>query len=159
MLEIELMSDPQPIGVRWLNIFPLILALSMSVLSLTGCHTIASYDQAAYEHATSTKAEAVFLMDKATTPYSQNSDKIDTVVLDLNKAYEYDKGRSENQQTVDLWKTLLNPEGHSFAGFLQLWKRKGQLHPDYIEEKKTDVEDAFNQIILLEQGKPKTGST
>lgn len=128
-------------------------------LALAGCSTIASYDQAAYEHATSTKAEAVMLMDRAGTPYSQNTGNIDAVMLDLNKAYEYDKGRSKNQITVQLWTKLLNPEGNLFGGFIRYWKTRGELHPAYIEEKKKDIEDAFDQIIQLEQGKQKSATS
>jgi hypothetical protein len=126
------------------------------VLVLTACSTIAPYDQGAYEHATSSKAEALLLMDRATTSYSQNTDKIDAVILDLNKAYEYDKGRARNQFTVKLWTELLSPD-NLFGAFIHQWKSKGQLHPGYIEVKKKDVEDAFDQIIQLEQGKQKTG--
>ena len=135
----------------------LLSAVPALVLVLSACSTIAPYDQAAYEHATSAKAEALLLMDKATTAYSQNTDKIDAVILDLNKAYEYDKGRARNQLTVKLWMDLLSPDD-LFGAFIAKWKSKGQLHPGYIEVKKKDVEDAFDQIIQLEQGKQKTGT-
>ena len=84
-------------------------------------------------------------------------DKIDSVILDLNKAYEYDKGRARNQITVTLWTKLLSPDD-LFGAFIRQWKSKGQLHPGYIEEKKKNVENAFDQIIQLEQGKQKTGT-
>jgi hypothetical protein len=71
-------------------------------------------------------------MDRATTSYSQNMDKIDAVILDLNKAYEYDKGRARNQFTVGLWSKLLSPDD-LFGAFIRKWKTKGQLHPGYIE--------------------------
>jgi hypothetical protein len=43
----------------------------------TGCSTISTYDQAAYEYATSAKVDTLALMDKATGSYS-----------DHQKAYE-----------------------------------------------------------------------
>jgi hypothetical protein len=135
------------------------LSLSAFALAFAGCSTIASYDQAAYEHATSTKAEALLLMDRASTSYSQNSEKIDEVMLDLNKAYEYDKGRLRNQITVQLWTKMLNPEGNLFGGFIRYWKNTGELHAAYIKEKKKDIEDAFDQIIQLEQGKQKQATS
>jgi hypothetical protein len=148
---------------RFLTPFPppvrrLLFAIPAFVLALTACSTIAPYDQAAYEHATSTKAEALLLMDRATTPYSQNTDKIDAVILDLTKAYEYDKGRATNQDTVTLWTKLLSPDA-LFGAFIRYWKTKGQLPSGYIEVKKKDVEDAFDQIIQLEQGKQKLGTS
>jgi len=153
------MSAPNP---RFLTPLPLpvrrlLFAVPAFLLALTACSTIAPYDQAAYEHATSTKAEALLLMDRATTSYSQNTDKIDAVILDLNKAYEYDKGRARNQDTVTLWTNLLSPDA-LFGAFIRQWKSKGQLHPGYIELKKKNVEDAFDQIIQLEQGKQKSAT-
>src|SRR5215469_11015911 len=130
------MSAPNP---RFLTPLPLpvrrlLFAVPAFLLALTACSTIASYDQVAYEHATSTKAEALLLMDRASTPYSQNTEKVDGVMLDLNKAYEYDKGRAKNQITVQLWTKLLNPEGNLFGGFIRYWKSRGELHSAYIEE-------------------------
>jgi hypothetical protein len=149
-------SNPRLTALR-LPVRRLLSAVPALVLVLTACSTIASYDQAAYEHATSTKAEALLLMDRATTSYSQNVDKIDAAILDLNKAYEYDKGRARNQDTVGLWTKLLSPD-ELFGAFIRKWKSKGQLPPGYIELKKKDVEDAFDQIIQLEQGKQKIGT-
>jgi outer membrane PBP1 activator LpoA protein len=149
-------SNPRPSALRFPVRRLLLSVVPALVLVLTACSTIAPYDQAAYEHATSSKAEALLLMDRATTSYSQNTDKIDAVILDLNKAYEYDKGRARNQFTVKLWTELLSPD-NLFGAFIHQWKSKGQLHPGYIEVKKKDVEDAFDQIIQLEQGKQKTG--
>ena len=135
------------------------LAVSGLVLTLAGCSTIAPYDQVAYEHATSTKAEALLLMDKASMPYNQNTQQTDAVILDLNKAYEYDKGRPRNQITVQLWTKLLSPNANLFGGFLRYWKSRGELHPAYIQEKKKDIEDAFDQIIQLEQGKQRLATS
>ena len=149
-------SNPRPSALRFPVRRLLLSVVPALVLVLTACSTIAPYDQAAYEHATSSKAEALLLMDRATTSYSQNTDKIDAVILDLNKAYEYDKGRVRNQFTVKLWTELLSPD-NLFGAFIHQWKSKGQLHPGYIEVKKKDVEDAFDQIIQLEQGKQKNG--
>lgn len=149
-------SNPRFSALR-LPFWRLLSVASALVFVITACTTIAPYDQAAYEHATSTKAETLLLMDRATTSYSQNTDKIDAVILDLNKAYDYDKGRATNQLTVRLWTELLSPD-NLFGAFIAKWKSKGQLHPGYIEVKKKDVEDAFDQIIQLEQGKQKTGT-
>jgi hypothetical protein len=149
-------SNPRFSALR-LSIWRLLSVVPALVLVLTACSTIATYDQAAYEHATSAKAETLLLMDRATTAYSQNTDKIDAVILDLNKAYEYDKGRARNQETVGMWTKMLSPDD-LVGAFIRKWKSEGQLHPGYIKVKKKDVEDAFDQIIELEQGKQKTGT-
>jgi hypothetical protein len=124
----------------------------------TACSLIAPYDQAAYDKATSAKAEALALMGKATGSYASRQKEIDEVSLDLDKAYEYDRGRASNTETIKQWEILRDPNGHLFGGFLRRWHDRGSLHQDYIEEKKRDIADAFDQIIGLERGKRRTTS-
>jgi hypothetical protein len=124
----------------------------------TACSLIAPYDQVAYEKATGAKAESLALMGKATGSYASHQKEIDEVNLDLDKAYEYDRGRASNTETIKLWEILRNPSGHLFGGFLRRWHDRGSLHQAYIEEKKRDIADAFDQIIGLERGKPRTTS-
>jgi hypothetical protein len=129
------------------------LIVAAAYLFLASCSLIAPFDQAAYDKATSTKAEALALMDKATSSYSSNEKQIDQVSLDIDKAYEYDRGRLKNTETVKQWELLRDPNGHLFGGFIRHWRDKGSLKPDYIVEKKKDIADAFDQIIGLERGK------
>ena len=130
--------------------------LLLGWLLLAGCSTIATYDQVAYEKATDAKAEALALMDKATGSYSAHQQEIEAVSLTLNKAYEYDRGRALNSVTVKQWEILLDPNRNLFGGFIRRWHEKGSLRPAYIAEKKPDIADAFDQIIGLERGKPKS---
>jgi hypothetical protein len=130
-----------------------ILATSASVI-LASCSLIAPYDQAAYDKATSTKAEALALMDKAVRSYESQQKEIEQVSLDLDKAYEYDRGRDSNVETVKMWEILRDPNGHLFGGFLSRWKARGTLHTEYIQEKRKAIADGFDQIIALERGKP-----
>ena len=106
---------------------------------LAGCSTISTYDQAAYEHATSAKVDALALMDRATGDYSGHEKEIAAVQLELDKAYEYDRGRPLNEITLKQWDLLLSPEHDLFGGFLRDWKRKGQFKPVAISEKKKQV--------------------
>jgi hypothetical protein len=128
----------------------------LSWLFLTSCSTIATYDQAAYEKATGAKVEALALMDKATGSFSAHAQEIDSVTLTLDKAYEYDRGRALNSVTVKQWEILLDPNRNLFGGFIRRWREKGSLRPAYIAEKKPDIAEAFDQIIELERGKPKS---
>lgn len=120
-----------------------------------GCSTISIYDQAAYEHVTSAKVDALALMDKATSNYSGQEKEIAAVRLELNKAYEYDKGRPLNEVTLKQWDILLSPERDLFGGFLRDWERKGRFKPVAISERKRQVAEGFDQIIGLESGKLK----
>ena len=125
---------------------------------LAGCSTIATFDKEAYDKATGAKAEALALVDHATEPYSSRSKHAEEVLLTVDKAYEYDRGRALNSITVKQWDLLRDPNGHLFGGFVRRWKEKGSLRAAYIEEKKPDIAEAFDQIIQLELGKRPTNS-
>jgi len=122
---------------------------------LGGCSLIAHYDQVAYEHATSAKVDTLALMDKATGSYSDHQKDVDALVVELDKAYEYDRGRALNKITVTQWDILRNPNGNLVGGFLKMWKAKGSLSATFVSEKKIQIGKAFDQIIALESGKQK----
>jgi len=123
--------------------------------ALAACVFVSSFDPVAYERATSAKAEALLLMDKATDDYRSHKKDIEAVTLDINKAFEYDRGLALNESKVQLWETLLSPDRDLFGGFLRDWKRKRRLTPFFVEEKKKQVGQGFDEIIQLESGKPK----
>ena len=122
---------------------------------LAACTLIARYDRAAYEHATSAKVDTLALMDKATGSYNEHEKEVEALLLELDKAYEYDRGRQLNKITVAQWDTLRDPNRNLVGGFLKMWKAKGTLSATFVAEKKRQVADAFDQIIHLESGKPK----
>lgn len=132
---------------------PRSIPLVGAVFALAACSLISPYDQTAYEKATAAKAEALALMDRATSSYSAQRREIEAVSLDLDKAYEYDRGRPRNAETIEQWEILRDPDGHLFGGFIRRWREKGSLNADYITEKKRDIAEAFDQIIGLERGK------
>ena len=128
-------------------------------LVVAGCSLIAHYDQVAYEHATSAKVDTLALMDKATGSYDSHEKEIDALVVELDKAYEYDRGRALNKITVAQWDILRDPNRNLVGGFLKLWKAKGSLSAVFVAEKKKQIGDAFDQIIQLESGKTKPTKT
>ena len=137
------------------TIVPRNLILPLALLSLAACSLIAQYDRVAYEHATNAKVDTLALMDKATGSYSDHQKEIEVLVIELNKAYEYDRGRALNKLTVAQWDILRDPNGNLVGGFLRLWKAKGSLSSTFISEKKLQIGKAFDQIIALESGKNK----
>jgi hypothetical protein len=128
------------------------------VFLATACSTIATYDQVAYEHATNAKVDTLALMDKATGNYADHEKEIGTLVTELDKAYEYDRGRPLNKETLGQWEILLDPNRDSVGGFLKEWRESGSLRPVYITRKKTQIGLQFDQIIQLESGKIKHAS-
>lgn len=135
--------------------FPNRLLPGLCLFALASCSTISTYDQAAYEHATSAKVDTLALMDKATESYSAHEKEIIAVQTELDKAYEYDVGRPLNKITVMQWAILRDPERNLVGGFLKMWKSKGSVGATFITEKKKQIGEAFDQIIGLESGKLK----
>lgn len=133
---------------------PVWVALILAA-ALTGCATISTFDQTAYDKTTGAKAEALMLMGKATDSYSSHTAEIQSVNLSIDKAYEYDRGRPLNQETVKMWEILRDPDRHLYGGFIRRWREKGALRPAYRDEKKKDIAEAFDQISGLEIGKRK----
>ena len=133
---------------------PNLVALPACLL-LAACSLIAHYDQAAYEHATNAKVDTLALMSKATGSYDDHEKEVEALARQLDKAYEYDRGRKLNQITVAQWDILRDPDHDLAGGFLKMWKAKGSVSPAFIAEKKKQIADAFDQIIQLESGKPR----
>jgi hypothetical protein len=123
---------------------------------LSACSLIAHYDQVAYEHATSAKVDTLRLMDKATESYSDHAQEVEALMTELDKAYEYDRGRQLNRITVAQWDVLRDPNRNLVGGFFKMWKAKDHLSAAFVAEKKKQIADAFDQIIQLEAGKLKT---
>ncbi len=138
---------------KWRNCF----AYMWLMLLLSACATTAFYDQAAYQQAVNLKVEALALMDKATEAYAAHQANIEEILLRIEKAYEYDRGRKMNQISVQMWENLKNPDKNLLGGFLKRWKEKNLLRRAFIDEAKKLVGEAFDQIIQLESGKIKPG--
>lgn len=123
---------------------------------LTGCPaTISPFNQKAYEQATSLKVEALSVMSKATEPFSKQKASVDALKLDVEKAYEYAKGRPKNEESITQWKIIIDPDRNSLFGFLRHWEEKTTLSPAFINEAKSLVAEGFDAVIELESGKRK----
>lgn len=133
-------------------------SILLSVLLLTACQTISPFSQKAYELATATKAEALTLMDKATESAATNTSAIQELELNLEKGYEYSRGRPDNEISARQWDILRDPKRNSIGGFLARWKKEQRLSAAFIEETKPVVSDGFDQVIELESGKRKPNS-
>ena len=114
---------------------------------------IGPYSPTAYKNATSLKAETLALMDRATTPYADNEKKIDVLMVEIDKAYEYVHGIPSNDLSARQWAILKKPDGALLGRFFGRWQSEGTLRPPYIEEFRGIVSDAFDEIICLEANK------
>lgn len=125
---------------------------------IAACSTISPYDQTAYLQAVNTKVDALVLMDKAVEPYANHRSELAAFLTELQKAYEYERGRPLNKITLTQWDILRDPNRDLLGGFLKEWKQEGKLLPVYVERKKAQIGTAFDQIIQLESGKIKTAA-
>lgn len=135
----------------------LIVAIAIGILS--GCTTTAPFSQKAYEQATALKVEALTAMTKATEPFTSHKQDITTLKINIEKAYEYAKGRPMNSETTDQWALIKDPSRNSFGGFLKRWEDKTSLEEKFIEQAKGIVSDGFDTVIELESGKRKPNAT
>lgn len=139
-------------------------SVAILVILLASCTTIEPFNQKAYEQTTSLKVDALTTMDKATHPFSSERQSIESLKLNIEKAYEYAKGRPKNAEVVKQWIIIRDPSRNSLGGFIKRWKEqeinngKG-LSPIFIQEAKGIVSDGFDEIIELESGKIKPNNT
>jgi hypothetical protein len=134
----------------------LILVVSSLAAATSACSSlIATYSQTAYEQATSIKAESLVLLNKATEPYNQHAQEVAALMLNVDKAYEYAKGRPKNEVSTEQWEKMKDPNSNLLGGFLKRWKEQGQLSPAFVKEAGIQIAKAFDQIIELESGKNK----
>ena len=131
--------------------------MALSCLLLSACQLIAPYSQTAYQQATALKAEALILMDKATEPYALHKTEAEQVRLDMERAYEYARGRPQNTTSTKQWEIVRDPARHSLGGFLKRWETEGTLNATFVTEAKKLVSDQLDAISALESGKPHPG--
>ena len=134
----------------------IILFLGIAIILSSCANLQAVYDEHAYQQAVSLKVEALDIMDKATTPFSNHKDQITDLKKELAKAYEYAKGRPNNQEMTRQWEIMKNPERNLLAGFLHRWEQEGSLSAGFVEEARELVAESFTKIIELESGKRKS---
>jgi hypothetical protein len=128
------------------------------LFAFASCSTISPYDQTAYLQAVNTKVDALTLMAKAVDDYTSHRTEVAEFMIEMDKAYEYERGRPLNTDTIKLWDILRDPNRDLLGGFLKEWKADGKLLPVYVERKKAQIGTAFDQIIELESGKIKSAS-
>ena len=128
----------------------IILSLSFIIWS---CTTISVFSPEAYKQAVDLKVESLELMSFATMPYADFEDEVDYLQTELSKAYEFSKGRPNNEISTKQWEILINPDGNLLGGFLKRWEEEETLSQMFVDEMRTLVSDEFDTIIGLESGK------
>jgi hypothetical protein len=131
------------------------IALLIPLFWLNSCKTIAVFDQQAYFQTTTLKVEALKVMDKAVENYADHASLIGDITMKIEKAYEYEAHRPQNEISTKMWNILKDENKNLFGGFLKRWSSKEKLDPVFITEAKGQIAEAFDLIAELESKKIK----
>jgi hypothetical protein len=130
--------------------------LLFAAIAISGCApTISQFNETAYQQAVQLKVQSLVLVNKATEPYADHADIAETLRQDLETAYEYAKGRPDNELSTRQWEIMIDPERNLMGGLLKRWEEEGTLSPVFVREFRGVISDAFDTIIGLESGKIK----
>lgn len=126
------------------------------VILLQGCKPfIALYDQYAYTQATSLKVDMQNLaLESATATYKDAKTDIKSVMVELQKAYQYSKGRDNNSLSTKQYEILL-ADDHFFKTFINNWQTKGTESAVFAQDVSDQIGHLMDQVIKLENGKNK----
>jgi hypothetical protein len=133
-----------------------IIALHLFIIStilLTACSSISVYSPEAYKQAVDLKIESLNLMSSATMPFSDYEEDVAFMKTELSKAYEFAKGRPNNEISTKQWEILIDENRNLLGGFLKRWENDETLSEMFVTEAQKLVSDAFDTIIGLESGK------
>lgn len=134
------------------KIQPLLSALTLS-LTIWSCASISVFSPEAYKQAVELKVESLELMSFATMSYADYEEEVINLNTELDKAFEFSKGRPDNEISTEQWRILIDEEGNLLGGFLKRWETEGSLSEMFVSEMQILVSDAFDTIIGLESGK------
>lgn len=134
------------------KIQPLLSALTLS-LTIWSCASISVFSPEAYKQAVELKVESLELMSFATMSYADYEEEVINLNTELDKAFEFSKGRPDNEISTEQWRILIDEEGNLLGGFLKRWETEGSLSEMFVTEMQILVSDAFDTIIGLESGK------
>lgn len=132
------------------------LATLLAVGLLLGCSIpISYYDVTTYKNLTELKAEAATLVESFdTVPAADNEGEIASLLLELRKAYEYEKGKgatnSDTLQQLEKIRGLI-------ADDIRDYRESGpdELGPAFFDEAAKVLEQAFDIAIATESAKNK----
>lgn len=139
--------------MRHPKVFRIPIVVWIGLLLLSCMPAIGPYSPVAYENATSLKAATIALMDRASEPYASHRNAVETLLVDIDKAFEFVQGVPSNSISAAQWDILRRSDGDLLGKFFRRWKEDGTLSKTYIVEFKAIVADAFDEIICLEANK------
>jgi len=125
------------------------------LILLVGCKSTALFDQYAYVEATSIKVDALSLISHSSANYADYEKEVNALNIKIEKVYEYEKHRANNETSAQLWELLKSPDKNLLGGLLKKWKTDSRLSEAFAQEAKVQASEAFDIIIELESKKIK----
>ena len=123
---------------------------------ISSCASIALYDDYSFKQTVDGKVQTIDLMKKSVQPYAEHATEVEDLMNSLQKVYEYDKRRTDNQLSTKMWDVLLDPDQFLVAGFFKKWKDQGPQNQAFVDEAVKQVEEGFNYLLDFEGAKDKT---
>ena len=112
------------------------------------------YDHYTYTETIETKLSTVTLMEKGTTPYSENLDEITDLKNQYKKMVIYENGKNANRITTEMWELMIDDK-HLVGSYIKLWEDKETLNSLFIDEAIPQIEEAFDLMLSYESKKDK----
>jgi hypothetical protein len=138
---------------RLQRVAPVLLALVL--FFGVGCvPLIAGYDPVTYKGLTDLKAEMMVCLEKVdpAQPYSESAKKFEDLQLGIEKVYEYEKGKKLNTDTIAQIAEIRD----MFHDLTGRYKEETHLSAFYLQERKGQLQTAFDLAIATENSKLKS---
>jgi hypothetical protein len=143
-------NSKNSMSIKFLKMKSILISL---ILILYSCTSISEFSSEAYKQAVDLKVESLELMSYATESYIDYQEDVDLLKQGLKKAYEFAKGRPNNEISTQQWEILIDEDRSLLGGFLKRWEDEDTLNEMFVTEAQSLVSDAFDTIIGLESGK------
>lgn len=131
------------------------LLLICPVLLLSACSTLVSnFDQNTYVAASDIKLQSLELISHASDPASSHQADIDALSAKLSAQLSYELGKgASNSISYHQWSKVGDSNGNLLGKFLGDWNGGKTFSSAYIQEKSSQISDAFDEILRLEGAK------
>lgn len=124
----------------------------LALLLATGC-ALAPYSQESVDTAATLRDQSAAVMALAVRPFADYKDSVALLRSRLEAALTVERGRPDNNESIQQWILLTSRSGSLLGGFLTRWEANGTLGQLFVNEKRTQVMRAFAIIIATEEAK------
>jgi lipopolysaccharide biosynthesis regulator YciM len=131
------------------------LLITLFLLAWISCAQTPLFDQHSFDKTIDAKVESVSLMKKAIYFYEDHEEEVEEHFEELQKIYEYDRRRKNNNITSKMWEIILNEDNKLYAGFIKRWREVGPQNPFFVNEAVLQIEEAFDKLLDYEGAKNK----